>query len=161
MQNTIKFSSKSLRTILEGGCNGGHEQLVRRALDLINQQCSAAAMREFCASALTHMAAHNSSNIIKLLLDSCTFLEADELSQAFDLACASGHKSSVLDLIEKDTRNLLGLKDFNNGLQRAAINGHYDMVHFIVEHGSEYHGLTIPDETVITACGNGFMDLVC
>ena len=134
--------------------------IVTRALELIDQRYPAGDILELRTAALIEAAKSDNGNVIKLLLDGGTLMEADGLFQAFNVACVSGCKSALLSLIENDTRNFLRLQDYDSGLKTAGMKGHHELVRFFVQRSFRSHCLPVLGETIVIASGNGFTDIV-
>lgn len=134
--------------------------IVIRALDLVGQHGSPVEMRAIYTGALYEAAKHNSSDIMKLLLDSGTQFGRAGLSNAFDVACDSGHSRAVLCLIENGTRNFFGPQECSRGLEKAAMKGHSEIVRCCIERCSRQSHLAISEEAVTTASGNRSAEIV-
>ena len=61
-----------------------------------------------------------------------TLAEGDDFSHTFITGCASGHKSVLLTVLEKDVRNLLEPQTYRRGLEIASANGHDEVIHFLI-----------------------------
>jgi len=146
--------------ILMAGCSGGHVPIVIRALDLMGQHGSPVQMLSIYSDAFFEAARHNSTDVMKLLLNCGTRFERQCLSKAFDVACESGHSKAVRCLIEHDTDNLFGVQQCNKGFEKAAMHGHCELVCYFMEHCSGRSYFTISEEAIMTAAGNGYADIV-
>ena len=134
--------------------------IVVRALNLMSQHGSSVEMRAIYTEALSKAVKYNSSEVVKLLLDSGIQFERKGLSNAFYVACDSGHTRAVLWLTENDTSNLFGLQDYNKGLEVAAMKGHSEVALCLIQCCPEQSHLTISEKAFIAASGHGSADIV-
>ena len=112
------------------------------------------------SAALYEAAKRNSSDVMELLLNCGSQFERESLSNAFDVACESGHRRAVRCLMKNDTENLFGLQECNKGFETAAMHGHSELVSYFMEHCSGRSYFTISEEAITTAAGNGYADIV-
>ncbi|KAL8694956.1 MAG: hypothetical protein Q9224_003478 [Gallowayella concinna] len=123
-----KCNHNDAKRILEAGCRGGHRLVVARGLDLMYQHSTSEEIKSLERSAL-HIAIENEKqSIIEVLLKKCTPLSQDEMTKVFETACQKGPLSTVLKLVNIDTRNLIQAEHYGSGLIAAAIGGHHDLV---------------------------------
>lgn len=134
--------------------------IVVRALDLMGQYGTPVETGATHAEALYEAAKHNSSDIIKLLLDRSIHLEREGLSKAFDVACEFGHSRAVSSLVENYRRNIFGPIKCSKSMVKAAMKGHSELVLFLIQRYSGQKYLTISEEAVKTVSSHGFADIL-
>ena len=131
-----------------------------RGEDLVAKRCSDIASRHLYGEALTTASANQKFDIVERLLKSDVEFDMEELTNALNPICAWGSKRTLETILQNDTKEVLGIKQYSSGLDQAARKRNRQVVLYWLEEHPDHQKLVVDPATVIHVARNGFMDIL-
>ncbi|KAI9684613.1 MAG: hypothetical protein M1822_005701 [Bathelium mastoideum] len=151
----------SLEIVLLAACRSGHLPVTKYALDIVQERFSADERHELLAEAIRQSARHGMTAVLDFLLTSDFEMTPDLLNQTFEYGCNSGHQEIISLLINADKNGSVTAETSQKGLELCVRNGFFDLIAFLVRADSANHSLSLTEDMLVTASGNGDCEILC
>jgi len=126
----------------------------------VAQRCTDAVSRHLYGQALTTAAANSRVDVMKAVFDRITEIKLEELTKTLEWACAWGDEKTLLLILNRDAKKVLGVQQYSSGLSQASRKHNRPLVVYWLEKHPERQNIVIDPVALIDVSGNGFMDIL-
>jgi ankyrin repeat protein len=126
----------------------------------VAQRCTDAVSRHLYGQALTTAAANSRVDVMKAVFDRITEIKLEELTKTLESACAWGDEKTLLLILNRDAKKVLGVQQYSSGLSQASRKHNRPLVVYWLKKHPERQNIVIDPAALIDVSGNGFMDIL-
>ena len=124
------------------------------------QRCTDAVSRHLYGQALTTAAANSRVDVMKAVFDRITEIKLEELTKTLESACVWGDEKTLLLILKRDAKKVLGVQQYSSGLSQASRKHNRPLVVYWLKKHPERQNIVIDPAALINVSGNGFMDIL-
>ena len=134
--------------------------IFNRGQEIVAKRCSDVVSRHLYGEALTTASENQKFDIVESLLESNVDFDLEEITSTLDSICAWGSERTLQSLLQHDTKEVLGIKQYSSGLDQAARKHNRPIVLYWLEEYPDHQNLVVEPATVIHVARNGFIDIL-
>lgn len=123
-------------------------------------RCTDVVSRHLYGRALITAAANGRADVMKAVFERITDLNLNELTETLKSVCAWGDEETLLLVLNRDTKKLLGVPQYSSGLSQASQKDNRPLVVYWLEKHPERQNIVVDPASLMDVSEKGFMDIL-